>query len=146
MYITMNITMLFLILSWCHVSFTIIFLWHCEQQNPGVWPINLISDDISYTLCLNPNIWSTLILLYWIVTLNIWFGYNMPFYKINWSIFFNLNCIKFIKILNEPWALFNLCGSLSWIVAEENHNCSVYVLLGVPIRSKHCFTLCECHK
>lgn len=43
------------------------------------------------------------------------------------EIFFNLNCIKFIKLLNEPWALFNLCGGLSWIVAEGNLNCLQYM-------------------
>lgn len=55
--------------------------------------ISQIPDDISYALCLNPNIWPTLVLLYWLVTLNIsfhynmpfyiWFDYNMPFYKTN---------------------------------------------------------------
>lgn len=42
------------------------------------------------------------------------------------EISFNLNCIKFIKLLNEPWALFDLCGGLSWIVAEGNLNCLQY--------------------
>lgn len=112
----MNITMLFLILSWCYVSFIIIFLWHCEQQNPGVWPINLISDDISYILCLNPNIWSTLILLYWIVTVNIWFGYDMPFYKINWSSPNSQLSSKIIVVVRKSNA-----KSGSWF---ESHNLS----------------------
>lgn len=79
--------------------------------------INLIPDDIFYGLCLNPNIWATLIVLYWLVTLNIWFGYNMPFYKTNTLI--DLPLIHSCPWKQQWWGRKRDAKSGSWF---ELHN------------------------
>lgn len=60
---------------------------------------------------------TTLIVLYWLVTLNIWFGYNMPFYKTNTLI--DLPLIHSCPWKQQWWGRKRDAKSGSWF---ELHN------------------------